>query len=470
MTTTEKPTAAPGVDAVVSALLEVYGAGRVSTNDTVREQHGRDESYHSGIPPEAVFFAESTDDVVMAIRSCAEHGVPVVAFGAGTSLEGHVAALEGGLCIDLSRMAAVLRVSADDLDCTVQAGVTRRALAQRLKDEGLFFPVDPGADASIGGMVATGASGTTAVRYGTMRENVLGLTIVLADGRVIRTGGRARKSSAGYDLTRLFVGSEGTLGIITEVTLRLYGQPEAIAAAVCPFPTVADAVQTVITTMQLGIPVARIEFLDSLAMQACNRFSGLEEVEAPTLLFEFHGSPATVEEHARSVGEIAEANSGGSFRWAAGTEERSQLWRARHDAYYAALALRPGAKGWPTDVCLPISALAECIEATRAELALSPLLWTIVGHVGDGNFHVLMLLDPKDSDEVAEAERLNRNMVERAVAMGGTCTGEHGIGYGKVGLLELEHADCLPVMRALKRALDPTGMLNPGKIMRPLPS
>lgn len=450
----------------MQALADVLGADRVSTGAAVREQHGRDESHHPAVPPEAVFYPQSTEDVAVAVRLCGDHDVPVVAFGTGTSLEGHVAALHGGLCLDLTRMASVLRVSVDDLDCTVQPGVTRKQLNEQLKREGLFFPVDPGADASIGGMVATGASGTNAVRYGTMRHNVLGLTVVLADGRVIRTGGRARKSSAGYDLTRLLVGSEGTLGIITEVTLRLYGQPEAVSAAVCAFPSLDAAVRTVMACIQLGIPLARAELMDERQVDASNRYSGLDHEVAPTLLFEFHGSALGVEEQAGAVADIAGEHGGADFQWATSPQERARLWQARHDAYYAALALRPGSKGWTTDVCVPISALAACIEQTRRDLDASSIVSTVLGHVGDGNFHVVMLLDPDAPAEIAEAEHLNQRLVARALETGGTCTGEHGIGYGKIDSLELEHPDGVDVMRAIKRALDPAGLLNPGKVLR----
>lgn len=465
MTAQQSPTA-PGAAKVAQDLTAAFGTERLSVGAAVREQHGRDESHHPAVPPEVVFYAESTEDVAAAVRLCAEHDVPIIAFGTGTSLEGHVAALHGGLCIDVSRMAAVLRVSVDDLDCTVQAGVTRKQLNGHLKGEGVFFPVDPGADASIGGMVATGASGTNAVRYGTMRHNVLGLTAVLADGTVVRTGGRARKSSAGYDLTRLLVGSEGTLAIITEVTLRLYGQPEAVSAAVCPFPSLGDAVRTVIVAIQLGIPVARAELMDERQVEASNRYSDLDNEVAPTLLFEFHGSPAGVEEQARAVAELAAEHGGRDFRWATSAGERMHLWQARHDAYYAALALRPGSKGWTTDVCVPISALARCIELTREDLDASSIIATVLGHVGDGNFHVVMVLDPDDPEELAEADRINQRLVARALEMGGTCTGEHGIGYGKISSLEREHGAGVDVMRAVKRALDPAGLLNPGKVFR----
>ena len=454
-----------GSTAVIAALRARFG-DRVSTAAAVREQHGRDESYHPPAPPDAVVFAESTDDVAEAVRLCAAHRTPVIAFGTGTSLEGHVAALEGGVCIDLSRLDRVLRVSPEDLDCTVEAGVTRKRLNEHLRDTGLFFPIDPGADASLGGMTATRASGTNAVRYGTMRENVLALTVVLADGRVIKTARRARKSAAGYDLTRLFVGSEGTLGIITEVTLRLYGIPEAIMAAVCPFPSVEAAVDTVVETIQAGVPVARIELLDAKQMDAVNKYAKLDYVVAPTLFFEFHGTPRGVEEQVVQVKEFAGGHGGTAFRWAATAEERSKLWQARHDAYYAALAMRPGAKGWATDVCVPISRLAECIAETKRDLDQSFVTAVLVGHVGDGNFHLAFILDPNKPEELAEASRLNDRMVQRAIAMDGTCTGEHGVGYGKMDFLVAEHGEAVSVMRLLKRALDPDNIMNPGKIVR----
>ena len=456
-----------GIREVVDRLRERYGTQRLSVADSVREQHGRGESYHPASPPEAVFFAETTEDVSAAVSLCHANDVAVVPYGIGSSLEGHVAALRGGLCIDLAGMTEIIRVSDEDLDCTVQAGVTRVQLDARLGRRGLFFPVDPGADASIGGMTATGASGTNAVRYGTMRENVLGLTVVLADGRVIRTGGRARKSSAGYDLTRLFVGSEGTLGIVTEVTLRIYGIPEAISSAVCGFPSIADAVDTVIETIQLGVPVARIELLDERQMEACRRYSGIEHAIAPTLFMEFHGTERGVEAQATLVAEIAERHGGTGFQWATSTAARNRLWRARHDAYYAALALSPGARAWTTDVCVPISELTGCIVQAKQELDASSLTYTIVGHVGDGNFHAVIIFDPADKAELEKVESLNQSMVERALSVGGTCTGEHGIGYGKIGSLEREHGEGVEVMRSLKRALDPTWILNPGKVVRP---
>jgi D-lactate dehydrogenase (cytochrome) len=452
-------------DAVILGLKERFGA-RVSTAAAVREQHGKDESYHAPQRPDAVVFARSTDDVVDIVKLCAGHQTPVIPFGTGTSLEGHVAALEGGVCVDLSAMNRVLRVSAADLDCTVEAGVTRKQLNTHLRDTGLFFPIDPGADASLGGMAATRASGTNAVRYGTMRENVLALTVVLADGRVLRTARRARKSAAGYDLTRLFIGSEGTLGVITEVTLRLYGIPEAIMAAVCPFPSVEAAVDTVVATIQAGVPIARIELLDAKQMEAVNKYAKLDHAVAPTLFFEFHGTTRGVEEQVAQVKAFAAEQGGNDFHWAATAEERSKLWQARHDAYYAALALRPGAKGWATDVCVPISRLAECIAETRRDVDQSFVTAVLVGHVGDGNFHLIFVLDPAKPEEFAEASRINDRMVARAIAMDGTCTGEHGIGYGKMDFLIAEHGEGVAVMRSLKHALDPDNIMNPGKIVR----
>ncbi len=451
--------------AVIEQLRARFGE-RLSTAAAVREQHGRDESYHTPASPDAVVFARETAEVAEIVGLCAAAKVPVIAFGTGTSLEGHVAALEGGVCIDLSQMNRVLRVSAADLDCTVEAGVTRKQLNEYLRDTGLFFPIDPGADASLGGMTATRASGTNAVRYGTMRENVLALTVVLADGRVIRTARRARKSAAGYDLTRLFVGSEGTLGVITEVTLRLYGIPEAIMAAVCPFPSVEAAVDTVVATIQAGVPVARIELLDEAAMAAVAAYGKLRGFRAePHLFFEFHGTPRGVEEQVAQVKEFAAEQGGSAFRWAATPEERSKLWQARHDAHYAAMATRPGARVWATDVCVPISRLAECIGETRADLDRSSLTGAMVGHVGDGNFHVALLVDPARREEIAEASRLNDRLVQRAIAMDGTCTGEHGVGYGKMNFLIAEHGEAVSVMRAIKQALDPDNILNPGKIV-----
>jgi D-lactate dehydrogenase (cytochrome) len=453
---------------VIEELVSRYGA-RVSTNESVLDQHGRDESYHSPAPPDAVFFAESTDEVVEVVSACAAAEVPVIAFGAGTSLEGHIAAVRGGISIDLTGMNKVLEVNSSDLDCRVEAGLTRLALAERLAPEGLFFPVDPGADATIGGMAATRASGTSAVRYGTMRENVLGLTVVLGDGRVIKTGGRARKSAAGYDLTRLFVGSEGTLGVITEIALRLFGIPEVTAAATCAFETIEGAVDAVIETVQLGIPVARMELLDEVQVRASNLYSGTDLAELPMLFIELHGSEAGTREQAEAIAEIAGGHGATGFAWATSTEERNALWRARHDAYYAALHLVPGAKGFVTDVCVPISRLAECLVETKRDLEGSFLRAPIVGHVGDGNFHVALLVDPDDASQLAEARRLNERMIERALALGGTTTGEHGVGSGKIAYVEQEHGAAVEVMRVLKLALDPHSILNPGKIFRESP-
>ena len=450
---------------LLASLRELLG-DRLSTSAAVRAQHGRDESYHTPYAPDAVAFARNTDEVAAIVKLCSGYKTPVIAFGAGTSLEGHVAALAGGICIDLSQMNRILRVNAEDLDATIEAGVTRKQLNEHLRDTGLFFPIDPGADASLGGMAATRASGTNAVRYGTMRENVLALTVVLADGRIIRTARRARKSAAGYDLTRLFIGSEGTLGIIAQLTVRLYGIPEAISAAVCGFPTIEDAVNTVIMTIQNGIPVARIELLDESQIAAINKYSKLDHKIAPTLFFEFHGTTAGVAEQAEAVKAIAAEYGGDAFRWATTSEERSKLWQARHDAYYAALALRPGSKGWATDVCVPISRLAECISETKQDLANSPIPSALVGHVGDGNFHLVFMIDPNRPEEIAEASRLNERMVARALAMEGTSTGEHGVGYGKMDFLIAEHGEAVSVMRAIKKALDPDNIMNPGKIVR----
>ena len=452
-------------DPLIDELRGLLGE-RLSTAAAVLEQHGKDESFHHPEPPDAVAFAQSTDEVVAIVQLCAQHKRSVIPFGTGTSLEGQVMARHGGICIDLTQMDQILEVNQEDLDCRVQAGVTRIQLNDYLRDTGLFFPIDPGANASIGGMAATSASGTNAVRYGTMRENVIGLTVVLADGRVIRCGGRSRKSSAGYDLTRLFVGSEGTLGVITEVQLRLYGIPEAISAAVCSFDSLEGAVNTVIATIQLGVPVARIELLDDVQMDAVNRYSGLDYPVLSTLFFEFHGSEASVVEQAETVGALAEDFGGGNFRWARKTEERNQLWKARHDAYYACLALRPGAKGWPTDVCVPISRLAECLLETKRDIEDSGLLAPIVGHVGDGNFHLVFVVDPENEDEMARSGAVNERMVMRALAMGGTCTGEHGIGSGKMHFLKAEHGEAVSVMRQLKLSLDPENLMNPGKIVR----
>ena len=452
-------------EALLDQLRQLLG-DRLSTKADILELHGRDESYHPATPPDAVAFATSTEEVARIASLCHRFDTPIIAFGTGTSLEGGVAALRGGVCIDVSGMNQVLRVNAEDLDCTVQAGVTRKQLNNHLRDTGLFFPIDPGADASLGGMAATRASGTNAVRYGTMREVVLGLTVVLADGRVIRTGGRARKSAAGYDLTRLMVGSEGTLGIITEVTLRLFGLPEAMSSAVCPFPDMASAVNSVIQIIQMGIPVARVELLDEVQMDAINRWSKTDYPVTPTLFFEFHGTQRGVAEQAEMVQEITTEFGANDYHWATLQEDRNRLWEARHNAYYAALALRPGCKGWPTDVCVPISKLAECILETKADLAKGNLLAPLVGHVGDGNFHLVYVLDMDNPAEIREAEIFNEQLVQRAIRMGGTCTGEHGVGYGKIAYLPVEHGEeAMAVMAAIKQALDPKGLLNPGKIV-----
>ena len=449
------------------AELRAIAGERVVTNASVRERHGRDESYHPGHAPDAVVFARATDEVVALVRACARRKVPVIPFGAGTSLEGHVAALNGGVCLDLSQMNRILAVRPEDMDATCEAGVTRKQLNEHLRDQGMFFSVDPGADATLGGMAATRASGTNAIRYGTMRDNVLALAVVRADGRVIRTSRRARKSAPGYDLTRLFVGSEGTLGVITEVTVRLNGTPEAISAAVCAFSDLASAVNTVIAALQSGVPVARIELLDEVQMKALNRYAKLAYRESPTLLFEFHGSAKGVVEQVETVQSLARDFGGADFQWAIRPEERAKLWQARHDAHYAAQALRPGSRGMVSDVCVPISRLAECILETRADIDRSGLIAPIVGHVGDGNFHVIFVVDPNNEDEIGRAAQVNERMALRAIAMDGTCTGEHGVGYGKVGFLAAEHGEALAAMRAIKRALDPDGIMNPGKILSP---
>ncbi len=456
---------APAIAAATGELRHLLGA-RCSDADAVRDHHSHGESYHPPAAPDIVCFPSTTAEVVEVVRISARHQLPVVPFGAGTSLEGHVHALRGGISIDLTGMNKVLRIGAEDLDVTVEAGVTRLQLARALRNTGLTFPIDPGADATIGGMAATRASGTTAVRYGTMRENVLGLTVVLADGRVITTGTRARKSSAGYDLTRLFVGSEGTLGVITEVTLRLHPIPEAVSAAVCSFDSLRGAIDTVITTIQLGVPVARIELLDDVHMDAINRYSKTTYPVASTLLFEFHGdNERHVAEQAETVQGVAREHGGRGFEWATRLEDRERLWQARHNAHYAALALRPGCRTWAGDVCVPISQLADCIIETKRDHEQAPFPVCLVGHAGDGNFHLVYLLDPASSAELEEARRLNGRMVARALAMGGTCTGEHGVGSGKMKSLVAEHGEGVAVMREIKRALDPDNRMNPGKVV-----
>lgn len=463
MTTASAPLPA----ALVEALRQQFGT-RYSQGESVRLQHGRDESKHEPMLPDGVVFAESTEEVAAVVRLCREYRVPVIPYGVGSSVEGHVLAVHGGISIDLSGMNRVLSIHAEDLDVTVQAGVTRKQLNDELKGTGLFFPIDPGADATLGGMAATRASGTNAVRYGTMRENVLSLTVVTPEGKIVRTGSRARKSSAGYDLTRIFVGSEGTLGIITELTVKLYPIPEAMSAAVCAFPSVDAAVNTVIQTIQLGVPVARVELLDALTLQAINRYSKTSLPEAPTLFFEFHGSDSGVQEQAELTQEIAQGNGGQDFQWATRQEDRSRLWQARHDAYFACLQLKPGARCFPTDVCVPISRLAECIHATNEDIAQVSLPIALFGHVGDGNFHLVVLVDTDNPKEMAEGEWISQRVVERAIAMEGTCTGEHGIGLGKQHYLLQEHGeDGVALMRTLKTALDPLNLMNPGKILPP---
>ncbi|HTK28974.1 MAG TPA: FAD-linked oxidase C-terminal domain-containing protein [Vicinamibacterales bacterium] len=459
------PASARACDAAILELKRLLG-DRATDAAAVRDHHSRGESYHPAAAPDVVCFPRTTEEVAAVVAVSAMHGVPIVPFGAGTSLEGHVHAIRGGITIDMRELNRVRRVSVEDLDATVEAGVTRLQLARALANTGLSFPIDPGADATLGGMAATRASGTTAVRYGTMRENVLALTVVLADGRIVKTGTRARKSAAGYDLTRLFVGSEGTLGVITEVTVRLHPVPEAVSAAVCAFETMEGAVGTVIATIQLGIPVARIELLDETQMDAVNRYSKTDLPVAPTLFFEFHSDSARhVADQSEAVQAIAAERGGRGFQWATHLEDREKLWAARHQALYAALALRPGARAWTTDVCVPISRLAECIVETRRENAHAAFPISLVGHAGDGNFHLVYVLDPASDAELAEAEALNERMVRRALAMGGTCTGEHGVGYGKMKYLEAEHGLGLDVMRAIKRALDPDNRMNPGKMI-----
>ena len=449
---------------LIAELHAILG-DRLSMADAVRAHHGKDESYHSLTLPDAVVFPKSTGEVAAIVRVCVGHQTPLIPFGVGTSLEGGIGASHGGVCVDLSGLDRILRISAEDMDATVEAGVTRKCLNTELRDTGLFFAVDPGADATLGGMAATRASGTNAVRYGTMRHNVLNVKAVLADGRIISTARRAKKSAAGYDLTGLLVGSEGTLGIITEVTVRLFGVPEAVSAAVCSFPTVDDAVGCCIVTIQSNIPVARIELLDAVQMDACIRYSKLDYEAAPTLFFEFHGTPDGGKEQAELVQQIARTFGAPDFRWAHRTEDRGALWQARHDALYAALALKPGAVAWSTDCCVPLSRLADCIAETRSDIEESGLLAPIVGHVGDGNFHIIFLIDPDKPAEWDAARRINDRMVLRAIEMEGTCTGEHGVGIGKRGYLAAEHGEALDVMRTLKQALDPGNLMNPGKLL-----
>ena len=456
--------ARPVPQALLDALSQRFGT-QYSSALAVRAQHGRDEGSIEAPPPAAVVFAESRQDVQDAVRLAAQHAVPVIAYAAGSSLEGHLLAVQGGISIDVNRMNRVLSIDADDLTVTVQPGITRKQLNEAIKDRGLFFPIDPGADASMGGMAATRASGTNAVRYGTMRENVLALEVVTASGEAIRTGTRAKKSSAGYDLTRLMVGSEGTLGIFTEVTLRLYPLPEAVSAAICSFPSIEAAVRTVIATIQLGVPIARVELIDANSVRMVNAHSRLALREEPMLLMEFHGSPSGVREQAETVQALASEHGGQAFEWASTPEERTRLWTARHNAYFAAVQSRPGCRAISTDTCVPISRLADCLLDSVAEADASGIPYFLVGHVGDGNFHFGYLIDPNDVGERERAERLNHQLVTRALAMGGTCTGEHGVGIHKMGfLLDEAGAGAVDMMRAIKRALDPQNILNPGKI------
>ena len=453
----------PLAPAFVDALRQRFGDA-LDMGDAMRAQHGSSEAHFAPMPPDAVVFARSTEEVVDLVKLCTAAGVPIVPYGAGTSIEGNALAVRGGVSVNLARMTDIVAVHAEDFDCTVQAGVRREELNLHLRDQGLFFPIDPGANATIGGMASTRASGTNAVRYGTMREAVLSLTVVTPDGKVIKTATRARKSAAGYDLTRLFVGSEGTLGIITEVTLRLHPIPETISSAVCGFDSLQGAVDTVVQSIQCGVPLARVEILDDRQMAAVNAWSKLGYPEVTTLFFEFHGSPAGVEEQVTVVRDLAAANGGGEFQWSTLPEDRAKLWKARHEAYYAAVNVRPGAVGWTTDVCVPISRLPECILETKRDLEAGSVPATILGHVGDGNFHVIFAMDPNSIEELHEVEAINARLVQRALAMDGTCTGEHGIGIGKQDWLVAELGDAVDVMRTLKRALDPQDLFNPGKI------
>ncbi len=453
------------IPSAIDALSSFLG-DRLSLSKPDLEAHGASETHFAAAPPDAVAYPLNTAEVSQIVKTCTAHDCPVIPYGTGTALEGHTLAVRGGVTIDLGRMAAVLAVNAEDMDVVVQPGLTREALNTELRATGLFFPVDPGANASLGGMASTRASGTTAVRYGTMRDNVLALEVVLADGRIIRTGSRARKSSAGYDLTALFVGAEGTLGIITELTLRLQGQPEAVSSAVCSFDGIGNAVNAVIATIQMGIPMARIEFIDAATTRACNAYSDADMPEVPHLMVEFHGSDAGVAEQATRFGEIAQDMGGTGFKWSAKAEERTALWDMRHKAYYACLALRKGAVAVVTDVCVPISRLAEAVEASRADIAASGIAGPILGHVGDGNYHAILLVEPGNTAEMEAAKALSNRMVERALAMGGTATGEHGIGIGKLDYMQAEHGDGWAVMGEIKRALDPKNTLNPSKVVK----
>ncbi|MBM3622309.1 MAG: FAD-binding protein [Alphaproteobacteria bacterium] len=461
------PARPPQVDATIIELKALLG-DRLSTAHAVREQHGKDISYHEAPLPDAVVFAESAEEVRTIVQICARHGTPIIPFGTGTSLEGHISAPNGGISLDVSRMNKVLQVNEADLDVVVQPGVTRKQLNEYIRATGLFFPIDPGADASIGGMTSTRASGTNAVRYGTMRENVLAMQVVTPDGRLMRLGRRSRKSSAGYDMVKLFVGSEGTLGVITEITLRLYGIPESMVAATCAFDSLEGAVNTVIQTIQSGIPVARIELMDTETVDTVNRYSKLSLPHKNLLLLEFHGTEAGTKEQAEMVQALAAENGGGDFAWTSQAEERSKMWQARHDAAWAAKAAKPGWGMWATDVCVPISNLAECILETQKDIVATGLYAPIVGHVGDGNFHLTMMVDPNDPTYLPRAEGLNDRMIARAQNLGGTCTGEHGIGIGKIKYLYAEHGEAVGLMRAVKKAIDPDNIMNPGKIFGPM--
>ncbi len=452
---------------IVFNKIKNFLGDRFTTSVPIRENHGKDESYHEGFIPDAVAFVINTEEVSKILSICYQHSIPVVPFGAGTSLEGHIAAIKGGISIDLSNLNEIIQVNVEDLDCRVMAGVTRNQLNNYLRDQGLFFPIDPGANATLGGMVATRASGTTAVKYGTMKDNVLSLKVVLADGRVIETSKRARKSSAGYDLTRLFVGSEGTLGIITEVTIKLFGIPETKSVASCVFPNIEKAINSVIEVIQIGVPIARIEFADEVQIEAINKFEKSSHEVLPTLWMEFHGSENSVREQSEIVQRITEQYNGSSFKWTSKIEEYNKLWKARHNAAYAAAALRPGCGIWATDVCVPISRLADCILETKKQIQSSSIPAPIVGHVGDGNFHVCFVVNPKNSAEINEVKKMNEDLVFRAIEMDGTCTGEHGIGYGKVDYLVKEHGEnTVDVMKSIKFSLDPRNIMNPGKVFR----
>jgi D-lactate dehydrogenase (cytochrome) len=452
------------IDAAFIERLKARFGGALHLGDAMLRQHGSNEAHFDVVLPDAVVFARSTDDVVDLVKLCVAAEVPIVAFGAGTSIEGNAVPVRGGVSVNLSEMDAIVEVNAEDFDCTVQAGCRREKLNEHLRDTGLFFPIDPGANATIGGMASTRASGTNAVRYGTMREATLSLKVVTPDGEVITTARRARKSAAGYDLTRLYVGSEGTLGIVTEVTLRLHPIPETISAAVCGFHTLQGAVDTVVQSIQSGVPLARVEILDDMQIRAVNAWSKMDLPEVTTLFFEFHGSPGGVAEQVEIVGMLAAENGGGGFDWSNLPEQRAKLWKARHEAYYAAVALRPGAVGWTTDVCVPISRLPECITETKRDLLAASMPATILGHVGDGNFHVIFAMDPTSPDELREVKAMNDRLVERALGMDGTCTGEHGVGLGKQDWLAKELGGAVEVMRTLKRAMDPKNLFNPGKI------